>query len=180
MRIQLIALAALALPLAACGSDDSVAQVDSGDSISMKEVAERAQDSGMKPEPGEYSVKMEVLEVNMPGAPAGMADMMSKMMAGQTHKYCLTQEDVDKGFEKMARQSQDGDCTFQRFDVNGGDFDGQMTCNKTGQGMMTMTMNGHGTPTRSEMDMTMKGNFTGMGNSTIHMKATHERIGDCS
>ncbi len=180
MRTRLIALSALVLPLAGCGEEPASDEIASGENISMEEAAQRAKASGVKPQPGEYSVTMDVLEVNMPGAPEGMADMMSKMMGGQSHKYCLTQEDVDKGFENMAKQSQDGDCTFQRFDVNGGDFDGKMTCSHQGQGTMTMTMKGKGTPTSSEMDMTMEGDFTGMGQSTIRMKAKHERIGDCA
>ena len=43
-----------------------------------------------------------------------------------------------------------------------------------------MTMAGTATPTSSEMEMTMQGNMSGMGDATIKMKATHERIGDCS
>ena len=180
MHRTFLTLTAIAIPLAACGSD-APDSVDTGDEVSMAEVAARAEASAMKPEPGQYSVSMEVLEVDIPGAPEGAADMMRGMMAGRTHSYCMTQEDVDKGFEEMARQSQEnGDCTFQRFDIDGGDFDAQMTCNAEGQGTMTMTMKGKGTPTSSEMDMTMKGNMTGMGDSTIRMKAKHQRTGDCA
>lgn len=167
------------LALAACGSD-APEPADSGETVSMDEVMARAEANAMKPQAGQYSVSMDVLEVDIPGAPKEAVDMMRGMMAGQSHSYCLTQEDVDKGWEEMARQSQENsDCKFQRFDVDGGDFDAQMICDAGGQGTMTMTMKGKGTPTSSEMDMTMKGNMTGMGESTIRMKATHTRTGDC-
>lgn len=170
-------LAALTLGLTGCGSADDPA--DSDKKISVEEAAERARDSGVKPEPGQYRVTMEVLEVDIPGAPESAIKMMRDMMGGQTHEYCLTQEDVDKGFEEMARQSQDGECTFARFDVDGGNLDAKMTCSHDGQGTMTMTMKGTGGATSSEMDMVMEGSMGGMGTSTIHMKAKHQRIGDC-
>ena len=123
---------------------------------------------------------MEVLEIDIPGAPPEAAEMMRGMMGGQSHDYCLTQTDVDNGFEEMARQGQDENCTFERFDVNGGDIDAKMRCDIPGQGSMTMTLDGTATPTSSVMEMTMQGNMTGMGDSTIKMRAEHERIGDCA
>lgn len=168
------------LALAACSSEEPDT-IDSGEEVSMEEVAARAKASAIKPEPGQYRVTMEVLEVDIPGAPEGAADMMRGMMSGQSHSYCMTQEDVDKGFEEMARNSQEGsDCSFQRFDIDGGEFDAKMTCRADGQGVMTMTMKGSGTPTSSEVDMTMEGNMGGMGDSTIRMRAKHERTGDCA
>lgn len=179
MRSTSLVLATLSLSLAACGGD-AAGDNEPSENLSVEEVAERTRDNGIKPEPGQYRVSMEVLEVKIPGAPDGAADMMRGMMGGQTHQYCLTQEDVENGFEDMVKQSQEGDCTFDKWDIDGGDFDGKMTCNVPGQGSMTMTMAGKGTPTRSEVDMTMQGNMGGMGESTIRMKATHERIGDCA
>ncbi len=179
MRRFALLASVTAFALAACSSE-APETADSGEEVSMEEVAERAKESAIKPEPGQYRVTMEVLEVDVPGAPEGAADMMRGMMAGRSHSYCLTQEDVEKGFEQMARNSQEDDnCSFQRFDIDGGDFDAKMTCDAQGQGTMTMTMKGKGTPTSSEVEMTMKGNMTGMGDSTIRMKASHERTGDC-
>ena len=179
MRKIALLLSFAPLALAACSSEPEAS--DPGEDLSMEEVAERAKANAMKPEPGQYRVTMEVLEVDVPGAPPQAADMMRTMMGQQSHSYCLTQADVDKGYEEMVRNSQDNsDCTFQRFDIDGGNFDAQMTCQAEGQGTMTMTMSGRGTPTSSEVDMTMKGNMTGMGDSTFRMKAKHERVGDCS
>jgi hypothetical protein len=180
MRNRMIFASIAAFGLAACGGaqqDDGGAAGDS--SISTEDVAAMANANAIRPDAGQYRVTMEVLEVDIPGAPEGAASMMRNMMGGQTHTYCLRQEDVEKGFEEMARQGQEGSCSFQRFDVDGGRFDAEMICKDNGQGSMTMTMQGQGTRTSSEVDMTMKGNLAGMGDSTIRMRAQHERIGDC-
>lgn len=178
MTRTVLPLVALSLVLSAC--DSSAPESEGGENLSMEEVAARAGGAAIKPEPGQYRVSMDVLEVDIPGAPAEIADMMRSSMGGQSHEYCLTQEDVDKGFEEMARQGQDENCSFDRFDIDGGDIDAKMTCDLPGQGAMTMTMAGTATPTSSEMEMTMQGNMGGMGEATIKMKSEHERIGDCS
>ncbi|MEP5938464.1 MAG: DUF3617 domain-containing protein [Erythrobacter sp.] len=179
MRKSTLIAAVSTLMLAACGGD---AGSDGGESLSMEEVAEITQDSAIKPEPGQYSVTTEVLEVNIPGAPEGMADMMSSSMGRNAHSYCLSQDDVDNGFEEMAKQSQEGsDCTFERYDIDdGGDMDAKMVCNMQGQGEMTMTMSGTGSTTGSEMDIAMEGNIAGMGDMSMRMKVSHERTGDCT
>ncbi|RGP41191.1 hypothetical protein BPTFM16_01487 [Altererythrobacter insulae] len=178
MRKALIGLAPVLMIAAGCSGD--APESEGGEGLSMAEVAERAAGSTIKPEPGQYRMTMEVLDVDIPGAPPQAAEMMRGMMGGQTSEYCLSQADVDKGFEEMARQGQDENCTFANFDIDGGDIDAKMTCDVPGQGTVTMTLDGTGTPTSSEMEMTMQGNMTGMGDSTIKMKTTHERIGDCA
>lgn len=172
--------ASLIVALVACGGSGQNEGADNGEAVSMAEAVDQARSGQMRPEPGQYTATIEVLDVQIPGAPEGAAEMMRGMMSTTTTRYCLTQEDVEKGFENMVRQSQDGDCTFERFDVNGGTFDGRMVCNVQGQGTMTMTMHGEGTPTSSTVDMTMNGDIGGMGQSTIRMRAKHERVGDCS
>ena len=177
MTVRILPFAMVSLALAACGSE--APESESGDGLSMEEVAERAQGSAVKPEPGRYRLTMDVLEIDIPGAPPEAADMMRGMMGGQSQEYCLTQADVDRGFEEMARQGQDENCNFDRFDIDGGDIDAKMSCDIPGQGAITMTMVGSATSTSSEMEMTMQGNMTGMGESTITMKASHDRVGEC-
>lgn len=166
------------LALAGCGEAEPEGTNADDGGISQSEVAERARDT-VQPQPGQYRAVMQVLEVDIPGAPAGAGDMLRQMMDGQAHEYCLTQADVDKGYEEMARQSQDGDCTFQRFDVDGGEIDALMQCTGEQGNTIQMAMTGTATPTSSVMNMTMTGDMAGMGDSTLRMKATHERVGDC-
>lgn len=181
MRFTPVLIASPILALAACSSETPESHGE-GEGISMDEVAERVAESDMRPEPGEYEVNLEVLEVSLPGAPEGVEGMLRQRMAGTpASRYCLTQDEVDEGYERMARQSQEnGDCTFSRFDVDGGDIDAVMTCNAGGQGSMTVTLDGEGTPTSSVMNMTMQGAMPGAGDMTIRTRATHRRIGDCA
>ena len=179
MRYPTIAAMTLSLALAACSSGED--EPSSGETISTEEVAERARDA-VRPEPGLYRSTVELLEVDMPGAPAGVEDTMKRMMGGSNtaSEYCLTQQDVDRGFEEMARKSQQGDCTFERFDVDGGDIDAAMNCTVQGGQTMRMTMQGTGGPTSSEMTMNMETDMPGVGTANMRMKATHQRIGDCT
>ncbi|MBU0670369.1 MAG: DUF3617 domain-containing protein [Alphaproteobacteria bacterium] len=176
MRLFVLAAPLALVALAGCGEPEAEGTGDSA--VSQAEVAERARDT-IPPQPGQYRAVMEVLEVDMPGAPEGAGDALRRMMDGQAREYCLTQEDVDKGYEEMARQSQGGDCTFERFDVDGGAIDALMVCAGEQSNAMRMAMTGSATPTSSVMTMTMTGDMTGMGESTLRMKATHERVGDC-
>ncbi|MFL0356023.1 DUF3617 domain-containing protein [Erythrobacter sp. GH1-10] len=172
---------AAVLLVAACGGDassnDTSASQDASDSaMTMDEVASAAASSDVKPMPGKYRSDVELISLDMPGAPPQVADMMRGRMS-RSFDYCLTQDDVDEGFKEMTRKSQEGDCTFQRFDATGGNIDAEMTC-KTGGGTMTMVMEGTGTPTSSDVTMTMSGDM-GMGPTTMKFRAQHERIGDC-
>lgn len=179
MRPIPVVATALCLALAACGGDPA-SDAESGGVVTGEEMAERVAAADIKPQPGRYRSTVEVLEFAIPGAPPEMSEMMRGNMAKRTSEYCLTQEEADRGFEKMARQSQEGsDCKVEKFAVAGGDIDARMTCAVPGQGTMTMTMTGTGSPTRSDMDMTMKGDFAGQGEASMRMKVTNERIGDC-
>lgn len=175
MRHSSIVTLAVALSLASCGGE-----AESDGAVKAEEMAERVASADIKPQPGRYRSTVEVLEFTIPGTPPDMSEMMRGHMARRTSEYCLTQEEAKRGFEKMARQSQEGrDCKVEKFEVAGGDIDARMTCAVPGQGQVTMTMTGTGSPTRSDMDMTMKGDFAGQGEATMRMKVSNERIGDC-
>ena len=112
-----------------------------------------------------------------------LQDMMRSMFdkEAQSHEYCLTKEEADKGFEEMARQAQDSnsDCTFEKFDVDGGSIDAVMNCKAEGQGTARMVMTGTGTETSSEMNMTMNGEGPDGQTMTMTMKSSQQRLGDC-
>lgn len=162
-------LVAPALLLAGCGKSGAEATPD--------EIAERL-GSVDQPEPGMYRSTMTVTEFDMPGAPAEMKDMMTSAM-GRSFEQCLTKEEAERGFEEMVRQGQDDSCTFERFDVDGNEIDAAMTCNGPGSEPLKMTMTGKAGATSSNFDMTMKGDFSGMGEGTVRMSMESKRIGDC-
>lgn len=174
-----VLLATATAALAACGSPD--ADADGDGEISMSEAAEVSKDM-IKPEPGKYRATVEMVDVEVPGAPKEVQDMMKRMISvgAQTHEYCLTKEDAEKGFEEMARQAQDNeDCSFEKFEAAGGNIDAIMNCEREGEGVARMTMKGTGTATSSDMTMTMDAKAPDGKSMTMTMKSNQERIGDC-
>ncbi|MBX7482453.1 DUF3617 domain-containing protein [Qipengyuania qiaonensis] len=176
-----IAIAAVAsFTLAACGGNS--ADADGDGEITMEEAAAKSADM-VRPQPGQYRTTVEFVDVSMPDAPQQVQDMMRGMFdrGPQTHEYCLTKEEADKGFEEMARQAQDNssDCTFEKFDAAGGRIDAIMNCNAAGQGAARMTMTGTASETASEMTMTMDAEGPNGQTMKMTMKSSQERIGDC-
>ena len=177
---HIVFAAAASFTLAACGG--GTADADGDGEISMEEAAAQTADM-VRPLPGQYRATVEFVDVELPGAPQQVQDMMRSMFdkEAQSHEYCLTKEEADKGFEEMARQAQDSnsDCTFEKFDVEGGSIDAVMNCKAEGQGTARMVMTGTGTETSSEMNMTMNGEGPDGQTMTMTMKSSQQRLGDC-
>ena len=149
-----------------------------GEAAAKKVAAARA--DLPRPDPGLYRTTVEMVDVDLPGAPEGVAEMMrNSMKQDRASDYCVTAADVEKGYEEMVRRSQQGDCTFQRFDVVGGKIDAEMTCRGDRGGMSTIAMSGTAGRTSSDMDVRMKMELPGMGEGTMRMKSRSERIGAC-
>ena len=177
-----IAIAAAAsLTLAACGGSTS-ADADGDGEITMEEAAAKTADM-VKPQPGKYRATVEFVDIEMPGAPQQVQDMMRGMFdqGPQTHEHCLTEEEAERGFEEMARQAREDDsnCRFEKFDADGGRIDAVMNCNTGGQGAARMTMQGTGDETSSQMTMTMDAEGPGGETMKMTMQSSQERIGDC-
>lgn len=178
MRHYFLLVAATCV-LAACGSPD--ADADGDGTISMEEAAAKSKDF-VKPEPGKYRVTVEMVDVEVPGAPPEVQKMMKQMISvgAQTHEFCLTKEEAEKGFEEMARQSnKNEDCSFEKFEADGGKIDAVMNCSRDGRGTARMTMQGTGTSTSSNMTMTMDATAPDGKSMKMTMKSNQERIGDC-
>jgi len=172
-RITLIAAASAAL-LAGCSGGNTDA--DGNGEISAKEVADKAAAEGIKPQPGLYKATITMTGIDVPGMPPEMQGHG----AGQTvtSEDCLTQEEVDKGFEEMLKQGQNGECSYESFNLVGGKMDAVMVC-KTPEGSARMTMTGATTATSAEFKAETKMNFDGVGEATMSFTGKHERVGDC-
>lgn len=181
---KLVLSAAACMLVASCGGEaedgtDSAAAGDEADGeLSMAEVAERAREGTVRPQPGQYRSQVELVELDIPGAPPEAAEMMRGQMA-QASEFCLTEEDVEEGFRQLATQPAGDDCSFNKFEVEGGEIDAAMRCTNPGGGTVNITMKGTGEETRSEFTMRMSGNLGGEGEGSMTMKQTSERIGDC-
>lgn len=173
-RITTIIAAAGAVLLAACsGSGD--ADADGDGKVSVNEAARQAEAQGMKPQPGLYKSTVTMTGLEIPGMPAGMADHGAGLTT--TTEDCLTQEEVDKGYEALVKQGQDGECSYERFDMAGGKIDAVMVCASQGRNAR-MEMTGTTTPTSADLSATMAMDFDG-SQGTMSFTAKHERVGDC-
>lgn len=172
-RISLFAAAGAVL-LAGCSGGN--ADADGNGDITAKEVAAKADAEGVRPQPGLYKATITMTALDVPGMPPEMKGHG----AGQTvtTESCLTQDDVDKGFEELMKQGQNGECTYEKFDLDGGKLDAVMNC-KTPEGSARMTMTGTTTATTADFNAETKMNFEGMGEATMKFSGKHERIGDC-
>lgn len=183
MRRAIACLTPLALILASCGSDESAEQADATavEGMTGEEIA--AEMAGaVRPLPGQYSSTVELVELEMPGVPKAQVDqlkgMMGKAMA-QASSYCLTIEDAEKGFEEMARQSQEN-CKVESFDVDGAKFGGAMRCDAQGA-TGTMMLDGTGSETGSDITMAMEMQSSDLpgGKMKMTLHAVSKRTGDC-
>ncbi len=173
-------LIASTIVLAGCGGPES-ADVDGDGEITMEEAAERSKDMA-KPDPGQYRSTTEMVELNMPGAPQEVRDMMRGMLdqGAQSREFCLTPEQAEEGFAEMIKKSQIQDsCSFEKFDADSGTIDAVMICNQPGQGEGRMTMQGTGDSTSSDMRMTMEIQTPDGQEMSMVMRTQSERIGDC-
>lgn len=171
-------LASLALPLAACGKKQ-----ESNGPKSMEEVKQEAAKLD-RPSPGQYKQTMEIMQIDVPGMPPQAAEQMKAMMRkSQVREFCLTREDSDKGFRDMYKDvgKRDGQCTWSRFDANGGKLDAQMNCKAPQGGSGLITLAGTVSETGSDvtMSMDMSGAAQPMGNMKMTMHMTTQRLGDC-
>lgn len=136
-----------------------------------------------RPQPGKYRTTLKIVKVEFPNMPPQMAGRMREMFAqtGQSHEFCLSKADADKGFEDFTKRAGQGACKYDRFDATGGKLDARMTC-QTGKGMTaSYEMAGDFSATGSHL--TMKGDQTmpGMPGGGMHMEmeVTSQRLGDC-
>ena len=114
-RMTILAAAGAAL-LVGCSGGKTDADGDG--EISAKEVANKAEAEGIKPQPGLYKATITMTGIDIPGMPAEMKGHGAG--ATTTSEDCLTAEDVDKGFEELVKKGQNGECAYESFNLNGG------------------------------------------------------------
>ncbi|MEL6876943.1 MAG: DUF3617 domain-containing protein [Pseudomonadota bacterium] len=174
--------AALAIVVAGCSdsSDISTADADAdGDgSVSLSEANEAVQNAGgaIKPKAGQYRASVEMIEASMPGM---SADAMGAGNFNTTVEYCVSPEEAENGFEEMMSQGQEGDCSYESFNLDGNQLDAVLVCN-AGGGKMKMAMEGTVSATKTDTTMTMTSDIPGVGETTMKMKNSAEWVGECA
>jgi hypothetical protein len=138
----------------------------------------------IKPQPGQYEASYELLEFDVPGMPEAARAQMEQAMGGAAEvakgiKYCLTPEEAEsQGARSMAENMAEGNCTFAKFDVDGGTISADMQCSGPEGGTNHVLMDGEVTPTGSTMTMTTEQEMSGR-QMRMKTRVTAKRIGDC-
>ena len=178
MRSLLLPPLAAALMLSACGANDT------------PKTAEEVQGAAariMKPRAGQYRSTARLIDISVPGLPQAQVDQAKAAFAGAASRartYCLSQAEVDKGFEEMTRKLGEGvngaKCSFKKFDASQTTIDAQMNCTG-GNGLNAqVAMNGTVAAEKQTMIMNMKQQQPGMPAAIkMTMEVVNERIGDC-
>lgn len=190
MKRWIFATCALAA-LAACNKQSTEQSAAETGKVSLtnatpEEVAKQTQAAGaakLAMKPGRWETKVEILDIDMPGMPAGMAQQMLKSMQAKpvTVTSCLTPEEAKKPSTAMFTGNKASGCTFRKYDLAGSTLDAVMTCPGKPAGGMTMTMHGDFTPDQVvvQSDVNVEGGAGGAG--TMHQKGrvTAKFVGAC-
>lgn len=173
MKTKLMVTAA-ALALAACGGS-----ADKGGGNGTAAAASGGGGSSVSLNPGEWEMKMEVVDVQAEGLPAGMAEGMKKS-ASSTNRTCMTPEEAKGPKGDIFAGDKSGNCKSEGFKWEGGRIEGKTICpgqGGTGQTEMTMA----GSYSSDNIDMTMKTKTDLMGKPmTMEMRVSGKRVGECS
>ena len=167
------------LALTACGEAADAPATGAGETVSDSQVA-AALDDAVVPEPGLYRTNLELIDVSLPDIPGQNAETLRNMMRSsleQEFQSCVAPDEAKQGYQDMLRQSQDGNCDFERFSTAGGNMDAKMVCSGE-EGQATMIMTGTATSTSSDVTMNMTGSSP-QGEMSMKMRVRNERIGDC-
>jgi hypothetical protein len=188
MKTQLI-LGAAALALAACGSsrgDDGNAGAGNGSagnaSASNGPAAAATgggSETGVTLQPGEWEMKMEVVNVKVEGLPEGIAEGMKKEGA-KASRTCMTPEEAKGPKPDIFTKDNPGNCKSEGFSWANGRIQGKTTCSgEGGVGKTQMTMDGRYSP--QSIDMSMKSETDMMGKAMVmEMRMTGRRVGECT
>lgn len=174
MTPRFLTILAAALLAAGCSGEKESA-TGKGAPATVAEAAKQAEVAGLKPQPGLYKTTITMTGLDIPGLPAEMEGHGAGLV--RTLDSCLTQAEVDKGFEVLLTKGQDGACTFENFALKDGAFQGMLVCKA--QGATTRTaMEGTAKATGADFTAATKMDFGGV-EGTMNVSGQHQRTGDC-
>ncbi len=182
MQVRLLPLCALAL-LAAC---DGGTAADKGTASEAEIRSEMQETRTMRA--GQYQASVEFLRFDVPGMPAAALAQARQQMQAQTaalDSYCLTEEEAAKSQQDRLRQISraQGDCRFERFEVDGDAVDGRLVCaGMPGGGGATISMNGTMGTESSAIRVTteMSNPAAPAMKAVIEMQVDTRRTGECT
>ena len=173
-RLTIAPLAALAL--AAC-NQSSVSLTNA----TPAEVAKAEAAAGdIQIRPGQWETNAQIIDVQMPGVPAEMRDMLAKKMEeGVKVSSCVTPDQVKdfdpgKGLDKAGQG-----CTYSNYTRSGGRLSSTLVCTSGGHST-TITSTGTYTATSFTGESSIVSEGGPGGQTTMKSRVTARRTGDCT
>lgn len=123
-------------------------------------------------QPGKWENRVEILDVQMKGAPPGLAAAMKGRPMVVTS--CITPKQAEAG--PQAAMNADKACHFTRYSAAGGRIATELVCNRPA-GTMRMTSQGSYTPT--SYSVSGSGVMSGRVSMTMKSRTTGRRLGGC-
>ncbi len=133
---------------------------------------------------GQYAVSVEIARFEIPGMPEQQAAMMRQVMAGvgqQVQQQCVTEAQANANMEDAYKRLGNGNCAMQRFSVEGGRVNGEMTCT-AGQTQTAMRIDGTISDENSTttVSSTISDPQLPQGRAEMEMRVNMRRTGDCA
>ena len=178
MKCRALLIAAIVLPLAACGSGADVNEKNASVEEVAEKVREASDDDGLV-NPGKWVSTVKIENVDLPGMPAEAAEQMKQMIA-QTHtnESCVTPEEAKQPKGDFFGGNEN--CRYDHFKMGNGKIDAQMRCEQDGVSQV-MKMDGTYSPDAYSMRMTSTMNSGAPGgNMSMQMKVDAKRTGPCT
>jgi hypothetical protein len=179
----------VALTLAACGGESTRNSAAASGEVEMRnasvaEVAEqaRAASAATRFQPGQWRSTAEVVDIQMPGMPAGMAEQLrQQMMSRSSVTSCMTEEQSANPSESLFG-GQRGQCRFDRFSMKAGRIDAVMTCAGDGREVEAarITLTGTFDATHFETESTIESTGGERGRMSMRSRVKGERVGACT
>lgn len=174
---KLLLIAVPLIGLAACNSGKKV----EAENASVEDVAAkvRAADAGgaFTVRPGKWQSNVVLEKIDIPGMPAEAKAQIQKTMAKAMTgvSTCLTPEQAKKPKEDFFSGTK-GNCTYEKFRMDGGKIEGVMRCGDEGR-MQRIVFDGNYEP--EAYDMHMESTVEGPSPMSMAMKVSARRVGEC-
>lgn len=180
MNTKLALVAVSTLALAACGDSGVVEDPSDPEQIAA------ATANLATPQAGEYRMRVELVEFELPGASQEEQETtrsFMEMMNGQEQTFCMTEEMAEEGYQEFLENLNQGmeGCEFSSFSVEGDTLDADMVCDDGAGSTGTMEFAGTISETSQDMTISMDMANEAEGQSMrMVMRNTAERVGECA
>jgi hypothetical protein len=174
--------AALALPLAACGSGGPTVSATNASAAEVADKVAAANAGGSMISAGRWEGSLTMHDVQMPNIdklpPEVREQMMRRMSAGKPFVNCVTEDEI-KAKHGLFTGEAAKNCRYDHFTMAGGKIDSAMSCDMP-NAKMAMTMTGTYSPDAYHMEAaTRTSGASAAGTMNMSMTIDARRAGAC-